>query len=155
MTIYTLQCDMIVQAPIEETFKVFEDPYNLARITPPWLHFTIATKNLVMKKGAVIEYRFRWLGIPQYWRTLITEYEPPHSFVDEAQAGPYAQWRHTHRFEAVEGGTRVSDTVVYAMPLGVLGRIAHRLVVRSQLERIFKHRQEVLRALLGTTGPVK
>src|SRR3712207_8334838 len=44
----------------------------------------IVTNELEMNKGLVIDYRFRWLGLPMTWRTLISEYDPPHMFVDEA-----------------------------------------------------------------------
>ncbi|MFN0101214.1 MAG: SRPBCC family protein [Bryobacteraceae bacterium] len=136
---------MIVPKPIEDVFAMFEDPYNLATITPPWLNFLVTSKRKVqMAPGAEIEYGFRWLGIPMYWRTRITSYSPPTQFVDEAIRSPYVFWRHLHTFETVDGGTLVRDTVDYALPLGQLGRLAHSLVVRRNLIAIFTFRQRAL-----------
>lgn len=124
---------------------MFENPYNLAIITPPWLHFLVTSKKKVeMALGAEIEYRFRWLGIPMYWKTRISSYDPPRQFVDEALRSPYVFWRHLHTFETVEGGTRVCDAVDYALPFGPLGRLAHRLIVRANLIAIFTFRQQAL-----------
>jgi ligand-binding SRPBCC domain-containing protein len=39
------------------------------------------------------------------------------------------------------GGTLMRDTVRYALPFGPLGELAHRLLVKRDLERIFDFRQ--------------
>lgn len=102
-----------------------------------------------MREGLEIEYRIRPLLVPQKWISRITVYEPPHRFVDEQVHGPYALWRHTHTFEA-DGTdrTRIRDRVEYDLPLGPLGRLAHALFVRRQLEAIFDHRERVIREKL-------
>lgn len=136
---------MIVPKPLDEVFEMFENPYNLAIITPPWLNFLVTSKKQVeMRLGAEIDYRFLWMGIPMSWRTRITSYAPPHRFVDEALRSPYVFWRHLHTFEAVEGGTLVRDQVDYKLPLGPLGRLAHWLAVRRNLVAIFTFRQRTL-----------
>ena len=65
-------------------------------------------------------------------------------------SGPYKLWDHTHQFEAVDGGTRISDQVKYALPLGPLGEIAHALWVKRDIERIFDYRRERIRELFGS-----
>ena len=153
MHVYTLDCELITQASLHDTFRIFEDPYNLARITPPWMGFEILTPNLKMRQGIEIDYRFRWLGLPMTWRTLISAYEPPHLFVDEALKSPYALWRHRHEFEETPRGTVVRDHVDYALPLGPLGAVAHALVVRKQVEEIFAYRQVKIAELIGAGPP--
>ena len=85
------------------------------------------------------------------WRTLITSYNPPHRFVDEQLSGPYSFWHHTHTFEAVAGGTMIRDHVRYLLPLGALGSLLQKLVVRRQLEAIFRHRAQAIAAVFSTT----
>ena len=147
MKIHTFECEMLAPLSMRETFAVFEDPYNLARITPPWLNFRILTPGLVMKKGAVIEYKISWMGLPLRWKTLITEYEPPFVFVDEMTKGPYSYWRHRHTFHPTEQGTIVTDRVEYALPMGPLGELAHSVIVGRQVEEIFSYRQRALGAI--------
>jgi ligand-binding SRPBCC domain-containing protein len=142
---------MVAAKSLPETFDVFEDPYNLAKITPPWLHFEVTSKTRVqMRKGAEISYRIQWLGMPMGWKTVISEYQPPLLFVDEQASGPYTLWRHRHTFEASEQGTRVKDQVEYALPLGPLGALAHSLLVRWQVLGIFQYRQEQLGKIFGS-----
>lgn len=145
---YTLHRVQRVPTPLDETFRFFARPENLARITPGWLGFRIVSDDVDMRQGLRIEYRVKPLGFPQPWISEITVYDPPHRFVDEQRKGPYRRWHHDHRFRAVAGGTEVTDTVTYALPFGVLGRLAHRLLVRRQLECIFDHREQQLLELL-------
>ena len=71
---YVLTCQMKAPVSSREAFAVFESPYNLARITPPWLRFRITTPGKVaMRSGAEIEYQIRWLGFPVSWKTIITD----------------------------------------------------------------------------------
>ena len=60
------------------------------------------------------------------------------------EKGPYRRWVHRHRFAPEDGGTRMRDRVEYELPFGILGRLAHRLLVRRQLESIFRHRARVI-----------
>jgi ligand-binding SRPBCC domain-containing protein len=133
----------------EELFTFFQAPENLARITPPRLGFRIITPSPVeMKVGTLIDYTIRVLGIPIRWRTLITTYEVPVRFVDEQIKGPYSFWHHTHTFVTAEGGTEMTDTVHYILPLGILGDLAYTLMVRRQLEEIFDYRATAIVRLL-------
>ncbi len=153
MKTHTLERRQILAAPPGEVFAFFESPENLARITPPWLDFRILTPRPIhMKTGTVIDYTVRWLGVPVRWRTLITSYEPGRRFVDEQITGPYSLWHHTHEFEAGEGGTAMTDRVVYMMPFGPLGELAHELMVRRQLEEIFDYRAGVIGRILRPGG---
>ncbi len=153
MRAYTLQCEMLAPQSISEVFEVFEDPANLARITPPWLNFQIVSPQPVaMRKGATIEYTIRWLGVPVHWKTRITEYEPPFYFVDEQEQGPYVLWRHRHTFRPGTNGTLVVDQVEYILPLGPLGRLAHRLLIGKQLREIFEYRQEAMKQWFGESS---
>ncbi|MFN7922882.1 MAG: SRPBCC family protein [Bryobacteraceae bacterium] len=148
---YVLRCRMKAALGIEDAFRVFENPNNLARITPPWLNFRIETPGVEMRVGTVIDYKIGWLGLPMRWRTIITEYSPPYRFVDWQARGPYTLWHHTHGFEEVAGGTIVSDEVRYVLPMGALGRLAHTAMVRYQLLGIFRYRQRKLGEMFGGT----
>ncbi len=150
MKVYTLKAEQLVTRPLEEVFAFFERPENLTKITPPSLGFVILTPlPIEMKAGALIDYTIKVTGYRLRWWTLISTYDPPHSFVDEQIKGPYKLWHHTHRFRAVEGGTMISDEVKYALPLGLLGRTAHALFVRRQLKGIFAYREKVIGERFG------
>lgn len=106
-----------------------------------------------MYAGMIVVYRVRpFFGLGANWVTEITHVSRPHYFVDEQRFGPYKFWHHQHHFRAVEGGTLIEDLVHYALPLGPLGRMAHALAVRRQLDRIFGYRSQVLEETFRTSG---
>jgi len=144
---------MTVPLPVAEVFRFFEDPLNLARITPPELRFVVKTpRPIEMRPGALIDYTIRWLGLPMKWRTRICAYQPGKYFIDEQIRGPYKLWRHRHDFVEVSGASRISDHVEYELPLGLLGRIAHAAIVGRQLEWIFAYRQRAIVQIFGVPG---
>lgn len=98
-----------------------------------------------MYPGQVIRYIVYGLpGIPMNWMTEITHLQEPYYFVDEQRFGPYALWHHQHHFREVDGGVEMTDEVNYAIPFGILGRLANWLFVGREVNRIFDHRYQVL-----------
>jgi ligand-binding SRPBCC domain-containing protein len=146
---FRLSVERIVEADLEEVFAFFAEPRNLERITPPWLRFRIVGEPPPMERGALIDYRLRLHGIPLTWRTEITDWEPPHRFVDVQRRGPFACWIHAHTFAATAAGTLMRDTVDYSM---TLPRLSNRLVVARDLRAIFAYRHAVLPAAMGDAG---
>jgi len=144
---FALDREALIPRPIDEVFSFFADAGNLERITPPWLRFRILTPlPLAMQAGTQIDYTLRLHGAPIRWRTRITEWEPPHRFVDMQERGPYRLWRHTHTFETRDDGTLMRDHVDYDM---IGGRLVDRLLVRRDLDRIFNYRQQQFHEIMG------
>ena len=134
--------------PRDRVFEFFADAENLGAITPTELALRILTPlPIVMREGALIDYRIGLWGIPMTWKTRITRWNPPYEFVDEQLSGPYRTWIHTHRFRTTTSGTVIEDEVRYELPLGLLGRIVLPLV-RRQLHRIFSYRSHRVSELL-------
>ncbi len=146
----TFVTEQAVAAGIEETFDFFSDAANLDAITPAFLNFQIlTTPPIVMREGALIEYRLVLLGIPIYWLTRIDEWIPGRSFTDTQLRGPYARWVHRHSFIPLRDGTLIRDQVEYALPLSYLSAPVHRMFVRPMIQEIFTHRRGVIRQVLG------
>ncbi len=150
-TPFILEREQWVPSPLHDVFAFFSDAKNLENLTPAWLRFEILTPQpMEIRAGSIVDYKLRWHGIPLRWKTEITKWEPPHSFEDLQIKGPYQLWRHTHSFEAVGNGTRIHDLVHYALPFGLLGRIAYSFSVRRNVETIFRYRDQQVRALFGS-----
>ena len=147
MRVREFRCELRLPLPPEEIFPFFADAENLDAITPPWLHFRIVTPRPIdMRAGALIDYKLRVHGLPMRWRTLISDWQPPHRFVDEQIRGPYRLWVHEHTFEPDGAGTLARDVVRYAVPFDF---IAHPLFVKPDIARIFAYRQDALRKRFG------
>jgi ligand-binding SRPBCC domain-containing protein len=136
-----LERDIWLPRPLDEIFAFFSNAANLEVLTPPWLHFRILTpKPIAMHDGTLIDYRIRVHGIPISWQSEITSWNPPNHFVDVQRRGPYTQWRHTHSFADVDGGTRVADSVEFDVPFA----FAVGWFVKRDVEKIFAFRTEAL-----------
>jgi ligand-binding SRPBCC domain-containing protein len=149
--IHTLRREQPLDAPPEAVFAFFADPFNLEAITPPLLRFAVVTPApIAMGVGTFIQYRLRLRGVPLRWDTLIQTWEPPRRFVDVQVRGPYRLWHHAHELEPLDGGrTLMRDMVRYALGFGALGELAHRALVRRDLEAIFAYRAARVPALLS------
>lgn len=144
---FVLNAAVLLPQPREIVFAFFSDAFQLERITPEWLHFQILTPPPIsMGKGCLIDYRIRLRGIPIRWKTEITHWEPPFSFVDQQLKGPYRLWEHLHSFEETSEGTRMTDRVRYRVPGG---RLVNWLLVQKDIERIFRFREEQMLMLFG------
>jgi hypothetical protein len=149
---HILERSQRVEIPIEEAFAFYAATQNLEPMTPPWLHFQVTTAGTVtMRAGTLLDYRLRLHGVPIRWTTRIETWEPPSGFIDTQVKGPYKMWEHTHVFERDgDNATVIRDHVRYALPLGPLGWVAHRLFVRRDLERIFDFRAEAFSKIVAS-----
>jgi ligand-binding SRPBCC domain-containing protein len=151
MRVHVLQREQRLPAATDVVFPFFADAANLEAITPPLLRFRVVTPGPIeMGAGTFIQYALRLRGLPVRWDTLIQSWEPPHRFVDVQVRGPYRLWHHTHELEPLDGGsaTLMRDTVRYALGFGAAGELAHRVLVRRDLEAIFDFRAQRVPALL-------
>ena len=141
---YQLKKTQFVKTDIKTCWDFFSRPENLKKITPEYMGFDIKVElPEKMYEGQMIEYTVRPLfGIPMSWITDIKTVKENEFFVDEQRKGPYTIWHHEHHFKEVEGGVEMTDIVTYVVPLGILGKIAHPIIVKGKLEEIFKHRFE-------------
>lgn len=162
---YQLRQSALLDAPLHEVFPFFARAENLGLITPSWTTFRILKSPPEIGVDSRIDYTIKLNGVPMRWRTRIAVWEPPAPggtlapgggttarFVDSQERGPYTLWWHEHRFEAVGNKTLMSDTVHYTLPLGPLGWIAHAVMVRGMLRRIFGFRYQAMRARFGIGG---
>ena len=148
---YQLKRVQFVPTDLKTCWDFFSSPNNLQTITPDYMGFDILTENPAkMYEGLMIAYKVKpLLGIPLNWVTEIKYVHEEQFFVDEQRTGPYKMWHHEHHFKAVYGGVEMTDIVSYELPLGILGRIAHPILVKSKLEEIFNYRFQKVEELFG------
>lgn len=148
---YQLKRAQLVKTDLETCWEFFSSPANLSVITPDYMRFQVLTEQpKVMYPGLMIAYKVSpVLGIPLGWITEITHVESGKYFVDEQRKGPYKMWHHEHHFEETPEGVLMTDIVSYTLPLGWLGKLAHGIFVRKQLEGIFAYRFKKVEELFG------
>lgn len=145
---YTTQ--QFLPIDVNRSWDFFSSAKNLALITPPELDFNILTSvgNKEIFEGMKIDYTVKPLfGLPLRWQTEICKVNKPLFFTDRQLKGPYKLWEHTHTFIEKDNGVLVKDEVKYKLPFGIIGSIAHSLIVRKKIENIFQFRKEALKKI--------
>ena len=148
---YTLERTQRIPISLEEAWQFFQNPSNLSKITPSEMGFKILSEvPNQMYPGLFIHYEVApLLGIKMNWTTEITYVKRPHYFVDEQRVGPYKIWHHEHHFKEINGGVEMLDRVNYQLPLGVIGKLVHPLIVEKKLNDIFNHRIRQVEEIFG------
>ena len=150
MKTYNISSTITVKTTLKKAWEFIQNPNNLNLITPPDMHFKIITD--IPEKiynGLIINYNVKipFMGATN-WISEIKHVEEPYQFVDEQRMGPYKWWYHQHQLRETSQGIEVIDRVFYQLPFGILGRIAHKIFVKRQLNRIFSHRNKMFIELL-------
>ena len=121
-----------VNKPIEDVFGFFCKAENLNLITPPSLNFRILTPlPIEMKKGTIIEYKIKLSGISFKWKTEITDWNPPYSFLDTQIKGPYRVWIHEHIFSSVGNTTIMKAYSLIFASRWILEPLINKLIVKK------------------------
>jgi ligand-binding SRPBCC domain-containing protein len=131
-----------IAAPVERCF-------DLSRSIDLHLESMIASKEQAVDGvtsgliggGQEVSWQARHFGVQWRMTSRITEFDPPHRFVDEMVRGPFAAFRHEHQFHAAPGGTRMTDVITFRMSLGPVAN----LPVGLYLRRLMRIRNDVIR----------
>ena len=134
---------VLIDAPVGAVFGFHERPDALALLTPPFPPVRVIGKTGGIEVGSRVELRVGFFS----WVALHTLYEKNRLFVDEQIQGPFAKWIHRHEFEDVDGKTRLTDRVEYQLPGGPIVNVLFGRMVKSGLNRMFKHRHRVTKQL--------
>ncbi len=149
---HILERQMFLPVEVKDVFPFFTDPYNLEKITPPFLNFkVVSTSDKVVQKGTTISYKLKLHGLPLKWLTNIEDLAINSLFIDNQTKGPYKRWHHTHTFISLPHGTLMRDRVLYRLPFGWLGRCIAHFYATKDVNKIFDYRTLVLKKRFSQT----
>jgi ligand-binding SRPBCC domain-containing protein len=165
-----------VPFPVDRVFAFFANPLNLPRLMPAWQDARIDSLELHTPDGGSVPHAagrgsrilLSFRPIPLFpvrlrWLALIDDYLVDHHFCDLQVTGPFGYWRHCHLVGAEThgdvDGTRVTDVVDYAWPMGPFSSAAFSSAIdalggRLQIRWLFHHRQRKLLRLLRTEAAI-
>jgi ligand-binding SRPBCC domain-containing protein len=153
MKSYQLEFTQQMPISLNEAWKFFSSPLNLAKITPKEMAFEVTSGTQhasSMYAGMIIIYKVSpLLGLKLNWVTEITHVVDKKYFVDEQRFGPYQFWHHEHHFTEIPGGVEMRDLLTYGMPFGILGKGVNGLLVANKIQQIFKYRNEKVAEMFG------
>jgi ligand-binding SRPBCC domain-containing protein len=106
----------------------------------------------LIEKGQFVTWRATHFFIPMYMTVKIVEMEFPHYFIDIMIKGPFKSLWHKHSFLQEDGYTMMKDEFIIEAPLGILGKIAERLFLKSYMKNLLVKRNQVLKNIAETSG---
>lgn len=140
-----LNCRSFVNTSAQELFEWHARPGAFERLSPPWESVRIEEKCSSLEVGSRTSLK---IATPCGWKRWIAEHvacEPGKSFEDVQIEGPFARWRHRHRFDPCGDGCELSDQIEYTLPAGWLGEALAGEWVNGKLARSFAYRHAITR----------
>jgi ligand-binding SRPBCC domain-containing protein len=135
-----------IEAPVELVFDLARDiDFHQRSMAHTGERAVAGTTTGLIGLGETVTWRARHLRREWSLTSRITELDAPNRFVDEQVSGPFASFRHQHRFESLPGGTLMIDEWEHRPPFGPVGRVADALFLARLMRRLLMTRNEALR----------
>ena len=121
-----VQKTVTINAPVEKVFSYISDPTNLPEIWPSLIE--VSDVKFLPSGGHTNRWVYKMVGKRFEGTSETTEQIPNQRIVDETKGG--VKSTQTWTFQSEAGGTRVTFTVEYTVPIPVLGKLAEAIIVR-------------------------
>ena len=115
------------------------------RLVPPWQTVSVMDRVGGIEDGARLYMRIAMGPLRLRWVAVHADVVAGREFTDIQEHGPFAQWRHRHRFEPTgaspdETRSMLTDEIDYRLPLEPVSRWVAGRGVRDDLQRMFAFR---------------
>ena len=92
-----------------------------------------------------VTWKAKHFGIYQYLTSKITEFDRPNYFVDEMVSGAFSEFKHEHHFTELNGRTLMTDYFEYKSPLGILGKLVDKIVLKKYMTDLLTQRNRIIK----------
>jgi ligand-binding SRPBCC domain-containing protein len=106
----------------------------------------------LIELGESVTWKARHFGIVMKLTSRITEFSFPDMFVDEMVDGPFHTMKHRHIFQVKEGYTLMVDEFEYKSPLGILGKVADLVFLKSYMKKLLNQRNHILKDIAESSA---
>ena len=136
-----------IAAPVDTVFDFHKRCDAIELLMPPGQQVEVVSREGGLEAGARVEFRIPLGPFRIRWVAHHIAYEEGRLFIDEQRDGPFAAWVHRHRFDAENGGTRLTDSIEMALPGGLLLEAMVGWAVKRKLWKMFEYRHSVTRRM--------
>lgn len=145
-TLITITLQTQISAPIERVF-------NLARSIDLHVYSTQHTGEQAVAgrtsgligMGESVTWRAKHFGIWQKLTSKIIACDPHFYFADEMVKGPFKWFVHHHWFSEPGGQTTMKDIFAFKVPLGWVGWLFGKLVLKRYMTELLIKRNEAIK----------
>ena len=149
MSLRSFSGQIELNAPIEKVFHYCADTDQMAKLLPPSLCFKILQRSTRhLSQGVTLEFEVRLFKIPFRRKLHVHSFSQGRHIACVGQPSSFFTCERDYYFESLPNNqTRVTDCVLYRLPLGPVGLLLDRLWVRSLFQRAFEHHRAVLQSI--------
>lgn len=101
----------------------------------------------MISEGETVTFQARHFFIRQELTSKITEFKRPYYFTDQMIKGVFKSLRHEHFFEDRIEKTLMKDIMIFEAPLGIVGWIVERLILKRYMKQFLEHRNNQLKII--------
>lgn len=102
--------------------------------------------NGLLGMGQSVTWEATHFGVRQQLTSKITSFHRPYTFTDEMEKGAFKRFSHKHIFKKVDQNEScMIDVFDYQSPLGILGRLADWLFLKSYMKNLLIKRNQVIK----------
>lgn len=138
-----------IQVPIQTCFDLARSIDLHARTVGPTRERAVEGRTTgLIGAGDTVTFEAVHFGIRQRLASRITEFDAPRVFADVMTRGAFQSLSHRHEFaELPDGGTLMTDTLIFTSPLGALGVLADTLFLERYMRRFLLRRNQELKRI--------
>lgn len=146
MLLYSFARSSHLSVSSEEAFQWHGRDGALERMLPPWISSQIIAKKGSIHNGDTVTVKSIFGMIPIVFQALHQNYIENEQFEDIQVKGPFAYFKHTHRFEKIgEKKSKILDEIKYRLPFGMITKFIGQSFIEENLSRLFTYRHRTLK----------
>ena len=144
----TIKSQTEINAPIQTVFDLNRniDMHKLSTSKSKETAIAGVTSGLI-NQGETVTWRGKHFGIYLTHKSLISQMEFPHSFIDEMVEGKFKSFKHTHTFTEKNGKTIMLDKIEYETPFGIFGKFFDLLLLKNHLTKFIQERNSFIKEI--------
>ncbi len=147
----TIHLTTLINAPIETCFDLARSIEVHQQSTARTNEKAIAGRTSgLCEAGDIITWQATHFGIRQKLTVRITKMNSPLSFEDEMLKGAFSAMKLIHTFTTKSNQTLMADQFSFSAPLGILGTLAEKLVLKKYMTTFLIERNAMIKSLAET-----
>ena len=126
-----LEGNITVRAPVGRVYSYMEDP----KLAPEWLPSLLSVSNIQGEgEGQTYDWVYKMAAFKLKGHSRVTVFERDSHLALKSAGGAESTW--TYDFSGSDQTTNINLVVEYIVPIPVLGRLAEKLLLRSNAKEL-------------------
>ena len=146
-----IEIETKINAPIERCFDLSRsiDLHKISASKSNEQAIDGITEGLI-KLNETVTWKAKHFGLWHNMKVKITKFEKPNHFTDKMVKGSFKAMKHKHHFISEGTYTIMIDTFEFASPLGILGKMVDKLILKKYMTQFLIERNQIIKEFAET-----